>query len=60
MYTIINKKHEYLTRLSFTSGYSFIDSEAMAYVYEKLNQAELVRNILTDYEGYTDLQIITI
>jgi len=60
MFTIINKNKEYITRKSLTDDFSFTDNNNFAYVYDNLNQAEAVRNILEKYQCYNDLEIITI
>ena len=60
MYTIINKNKQYITRQSLTADFSFTSNNNFAYVFDNLNQAEAVRNILTQYQNITDLEIITI
>ena len=60
MFAIKNKNNEYLTRRGIDTDYSFTDNNNFAYVWGKIEEAEAVRNILTDYQGITDLEIITL
>jgi len=60
MFAIKNKNNQYLTRKGIDSDYSFTDNNNFAYVWGKINEAEAVRNILTDYQGITDLEIVMI
>lgn len=60
MYAIVNKNKQYLTRRTINSDYSFTDNNNLAYVWGKIAEAEAVRNILTDYQGINDLEIVTI
>jgi len=60
MFTIINKNKQYITRRSLTDDFSFTDNYNFAYVYDNINQVEAIRNILEKYQGYNDLEIITI
>lgn len=60
MFAIINKNKQYLTRRGIDADYTFTDNNNFAYVWGTINEAEAVRNILTDYQGVNDLEIITI
>ena len=60
MYAIKNKNNQYLTRRNLFDDYSFTDNNNFAYVWGNIAEAEAVRNILTDYQGITDLEIIII
>lgn len=60
MYAIKNKNNQYLTRKNLFDDYSFTDNNNFAYVWGKIAEAEAVRNILTQYQNITDLEIITI
>jgi len=60
MFTIINKNKQYITRQSLTADYNFTDNNNFAYVWGRIEEAEAVRNILTDYQNITDLEIVTI
>ena len=60
MYAIINKNKQYLTRRGIDADYTFTDNNNFAYVWGNIAEAETVRNILTDYQGINDLEIITL
>ncbi len=60
MYAIKNKNNQYLTRKGMFDDYSFTDNNNLAYVWDKIAEAEAVRNILTDYQGINDLEIVTL
>ena len=60
MFAIINKNKQYLTRRGIDADYTFTDNNNFAYVWGRIEEAETVRNILTDYQGITDLEIIII
>lgn len=60
MYAIKNKNNQYLTRMRFDADYTFTDNNNFAYVWDRIEEAETVRNILTDYQNITDLEIVTI
>ena len=60
MFAIKNKNNQYLTRMGIDADYSFTDNKNFAYVWGKLTEAEVVRNILTDHQNITDLEIVTI
>ncbi len=60
MFAIKNKNNQYLTRKGMFDDYSFTDNNNFAYVWGKIEEAEAVRNILTDYQNITDLEIVTI
>lgn len=60
MFAIKNKNNQYLTRRNLFDDYSFTDNNNFAYVWRDIREAEAVRNILTDYQNITDLEIVTI
>jgi len=60
MFAIINKNKQYLTRRGIDADYTFTDNNNFAYVWGTINEAEAVRNILTDYQGVNDLEIVAI
>ncbi len=60
MFAIKNKNNQYLTRKNLFDDYSFTDNDNFAYVWGKIAEAESVRNILTDYQNITDLEIVTL
>lgn len=60
MFAIKNKNNQYLTRKNLFDDYSFTDNNNFAYVWGTINEAEIVRNILTDYQNITDLEIVTL
>lgn len=60
MFAIINKNKQYLTRRGIDADYTFTDNNNFAYVWRTINEAEAVRNILTDYRGINELEIVTL
>lgn len=60
MFAIKNKNNQYLTRKGIDTDYSFTDNNNFAYVWGKIEEAEAVKNILTNHQNITDLEIATI
>ena len=60
MFAIKNKNNQYLTRRGIDADYTFTDNNNFAYVWGRIEEAETVRNILTDYQDINDLEIVTL